>query len=171
MLTMSYLSIIIFIVPCLFGPKIWLWPPLSPRLPGSVLLLAHPVQWKNTLELEMMFLLSNERLETRCRWFVKNLKHNFQNSICKSVIVAPVWKAPWIICREQDPIFALFLWPFSTKRSSQFSNTCQFVLGPSKANWRNSKPDKNTPRVLLRFGRRRNCESRYDVSVTLFWLF
>ena len=46
----------------------------------------------------------------------------------------------------------VFLWPLSTKCTSNFSNKFQFMLGPSMAGWRNlfsSKPTKDSTNTFL----------------------
>ena len=178
-LVISYQSIITYcflaVWTCINLRRIWLWPPLSPRFPGAALLPLHPQSnlfHKTSLDIELMFLLSNKHLD-----FIENLKHSFHNFVYyKSVFVAPIWKALWI-CREQGPMFIVFLWPFSINCLSNFFIKFQFVLGPAMASWGNllsSKPVKDSTKTFLRFaafGLRTNCESMHDVSATLFWLF
>ena len=155
-LVISYQSIITYcflaVWTCINLRRIWLWPPLSPRFPGAALLPLHPQSnlfHKTSLDIELMFLLSNKHLD-----FIENLKHSFHNFVYyKSVFVAPIWKALWI-CREQGPMFIVFLWPFSINCLSNFFIKFQFVLGPAMASWGNllsSKPVKDSTKTFLRF--------------------
>ena len=57
-------------------------------------------------------------------WLIEYLKHGFHTLfICQPIFVPPIWKATWIICREQEPMFIVFLWPIPITCSSNFSNT------------------------------------------------
>ena len=143
-LVISYQSIITYcflaVWTCINLRRIWLWPPLSPRFPGAALLPLHPQSnlfHKTSLDIELMFLLSNKHLD-----FIENLKHSFHNFVFLSTsLLHLIWKA-LRISRELGPM-VIFLWPLSTKCLSNFSNTFQFVLGSSTASWRNllsSKP-------------------------------
>ena len=87
-------------------PKILLWPPLSPRFPESILLPLLPqsnVFHKTLLEIELMSL-------KKTSWHAGDLSNIFNIAfinlfICQPIFFPPVWKVPWIICREQDPMF------------------------------------------------------------------